>query len=70
MEMYRGGGRLHMTPEAYRELRKGIGNQKFVAEKLGLHKQTLSNRERGVKPIDREAELALMYLQTLMEVSA
>ena len=55
-----------MTPEAYRELRRNIGSQDSVAEKLGVHKQTISNRERGVKPIDREAEYALLYLQNLV----
>ncbi len=55
-----------MTPESYRELRRNIGSQDFVAEKLGVHKQTISNRERGVKPIDREAEWALLYLQSLV----
>lgn len=51
-----------MTPIAYRKLRESIGTQAAVAEKLGVDAQTISNRERGVYPITREAELALRYL--------
>lgn len=51
-----------MSPEAYRAIRKGVGSQERAAELLGLHKMTVSKRERGEQEIDREAELALLYV--------
>lgn len=47
----------------YRTLRKRIGTQKHVSKVLGVTKNTLSDRERGVYRITREAELALRYVQ-------
>lgn len=51
-----------MSPDEYRTLRQSIGTQAEVAELLGVHRVTVADRERGAKPIDREAELALRYL--------
>jgi transcriptional regulator with XRE-family HTH domain len=39
-----------------------VGSQREVAKLLKIDKQTISNRERGVTEIDREAELAMRYL--------
>lgn len=51
-----------MTGEEYRALRERVGSQTEAAERLGIHRQTISQRERGVLPIDGEAELALRCL--------
>ena len=51
-----------MEPEQYRKVRESIGSQVLVANKLGLNKMTISNRERGRYHISREAELAIMHL--------
>lgn len=52
-----------MTPEEYAAIRRSLGTQERVGRAVGRDKQTLSNRERGIQPIDREAELAIRYLQ-------
>ncbi len=52
-----------MDPNAYRDLRRSIGSQESVAERLGVHKQTISNRERGTRPVTLEAALALLHLR-------
>lgn len=49
--------------ERYRVLRAGLGSQKDVADLLEVHPQTISKRERGERPVTREAELALLYLR-------
>lgn len=51
-----------MTPERYKTVREQLGTQSEVAEMLDVHKQTISNRERGRQPIDLEAEFAIRYL--------
>lgn len=51
-----------MSGEEYRALRERVGSQREAAERLGVHRQTISQRERGVLPVDREAELALRCL--------
>ena len=51
-----------MTPDEYRGLRRSIGTQSQVAERLGVHPQTISQRERGVLEIDDEAALAIRRL--------
>jgi DNA-binding XRE family transcriptional regulator len=51
-----------MKSEDYRRIRESIGSQSHVADKLGLNKMTISNRERGIYDISREAELAIMHL--------
>lgn len=50
-----------MTANAYRKIRERIGTQKTVSKVLGVTKNTLSDRERGVYRITREAELAIRY---------
>lgn len=52
-----------MTAKQYRRTRRNIGSQRFVAGLLKVHPRTISQRERGVNPITREAELALRYVQ-------
>lgn len=49
-------------PGTYKRLRQSIGTQEEVAKMLGLHKQTLSDRERGLSPITREALYAMRFL--------
>lgn len=54
-----------MNPDLYRRLRKLMGlTQRELAEKVGVDVQTVSNRERGVQPIDKEAELAITHPRT------
>lgn len=50
-----------MSPDEYREMRQHLGSQPDAAEVLGVDPMTISRRERGVLPIDREAELALRH---------
>jgi DNA-binding XRE family transcriptional regulator len=51
-----------MTAEEYRRVREKIGSQSYVAERLGLNKMTISNRERGRYDVSKEAELAISHL--------
>lgn len=51
-----------MTPEEYKALREKVGSQAKAAELLDVHKQTISDRERGVAPIDGEAAVAMRCL--------
>jgi DNA-binding XRE family transcriptional regulator len=51
-----------MTSDEYRSVREKIGSQDYVAERLGLNKMTISNRERGKYPVSLEAQLALIHL--------
>ncbi len=51
-----------MTPSEYKAARALRGSQVKVAFQLGVHEQCVSRRERGVIPITREAELALLSL--------
>lgn len=49
-----------MTAAEYASLRGEAGlTQAELAELLGVHKMSISKRERGVRAIDREAEIAL-----------
>ncbi len=49
-----------MTAAEYRAARIALGwSQKELAEYVGRHKSIISKRECGVKPITREAELAI-----------
>ena len=50
-----------MDYKEYRETRKRLGSQQKVAQWLGIHKQTISNRELGKYSITSEAVLALIY---------
>jgi transcriptional regulator with XRE-family HTH domain len=53
-----------MSPADYQRERLARGTQESVAEKLGVHAQTIAKRERGAPdaPITREAWLALLSL--------
>ena len=62
-----------MNHNEYRRLRKKLGSQVRVARWLGINKQTISNRERGIYGITSEAGLALIYLDmihTMTDASA
>ena len=49
-----------MTGERYRRARLLLGlTQRKLAEYLGVHPQTISDRERGKHPLTREAWLAI-----------
>jgi DNA-binding XRE family transcriptional regulator len=56
-----------MTPDQYRALRERIGSQADAAEALGVDRMTISRRERGVLPIDREAEMAIRHVAECMD---
>jgi hypothetical protein len=51
-----------MTPDDYKIQRRLRGTQSDVAAQLGVRQATVSDRETGVQPITREAELALLSL--------
>lgn len=51
-----------MTPEQYRKMRERIGTQAEAAELLGVHPQTMSDRERGVERITTEASHAIRWV--------
>lgn len=51
-----------MTADEYRALRERLGSQSRVARALGVDKMTVSRRERGTRPVVREAALALRYV--------
>lgn len=60
-----------MTGPTYRKIRKGLGlSQHGLAHLLDVDKDTISKRERGVRPITREAELALLCLHLQADVQA
>jgi DNA-binding transcriptional regulator YiaG len=46
----------------YRAIRKSLGSQKQVAERLGVHYHTIQRREGGKIRISREAHLAMLGL--------
>ena len=51
-----------MTAEEYRAARERLGlSQRELAERLGVHVQTVKARESG-RPINGEAELAIRAL--------
>ena len=56
---------IRMGHKEYRKKRKSIGSQVKVAGWLGINKQTISNRERGIYGITSEAELALIHLEMI-----
>ena len=58
-----------MTRHQYRELRRQVGTQAEAAQALGVQPVTVSRRERGVRAISREAELALRYLVERRDVA-
>tara|TARA_B100001123_G_C14362048_1_gene651365 strand:+ start:203 stop:403 length:201 start_codon:yes stop_codon:yes gene_type:complete len=51
-----------MEAAEYKAMREKVGSQSFVAERLGICKMTISNRERGAYDVSKEAELALLHL--------
>lgn len=52
-----------MTSEKYKERRKALGlTQPQLAEKLGVTKKTITDRERGAVGISDEAALAILSL--------
>jgi transcriptional regulator with XRE-family HTH domain len=54
-----------MTPRQYRRARIARGSQTQVAAKLGVDPQTISRRERGEIPINKEAALSLLALPAI-----
>jgi len=58
-----------MNAKEYRELREMLGlSQAALASALGVTNKTISNRERGTKPIAKEAELAMRELFSQMNM--
>lgn len=55
------------SPALYRRLRLRVGSQGQVSRMLGVHRHTISRRERGALPITPEAGLALRYLALAVE---
>lgn len=51
-----------MNPTLYRQIRKQIGSQVYVAELLDVTPETLCRRESGKLAIGKEAELAIERL--------
>ncbi len=47
---------------SYRKIRKAIGTQQTVADRLGIDRVTVARRETGALPITREAALAILSL--------
>lgn len=54
-----------MTAKQYRSARIARGSQRQVALLLGVHWLTISRRERGELPVNKEAEAALLSLPKL-----
>ena len=53
-----------MTPEQYKATRKAIGfKQHELAERLGVTRETVCNRERGTAIISKEAAMAIKHLR-------
>ena len=59
-----------MTPADYKAARRLRGSQVAVAAKLGVAQNTISRREIGELPINREAEIALLALPKLKKASS
>jgi DNA-binding XRE family transcriptional regulator len=56
-------GKFLMTTKEYREIRKKLKlSQMTLADVVGVTNKTISNRERGTKPITKEAEMAIRFL--------
>tara|TARA_R110000772_G_C12955404_1_gene402734 strand:+ start:331 stop:498 length:168 start_codon:yes stop_codon:yes gene_type:complete len=54
-----------MKPAEYKRLRLKLGlNQRELAERLGLCRKTIINRETGRLPISVEAEITIRNLKT------
>ncbi|MDE2020710.1 MAG: helix-turn-helix transcriptional regulator [Patescibacteria group bacterium] len=54
-----------MTAESYKRERQARGSQTEVAAKLDVRQATISQRETGRTPVNREAWLALLSLPKL-----
>ena len=53
-----------MNGQEYRDVRLAMGySQAELGEALGVSGNAIARRERGERPITREAELALRYLR-------
>lgn len=53
-----------LTREEYRKARERLGlTQQELAETIGRHPSIVSKRERGLKPITKEAELSIRYIE-------
>lgn len=55
-------GRIIVTKEEYREIRKRLGSQETAAKLLGVALNTVSRRETGRLAISDEAQLAITHL--------
>jgi transcriptional regulator with XRE-family HTH domain len=54
-----------MTPDQYKATRKAIGlKQHELAERLGVTRETVCNRERGTSTISKEAAMAIKHLRS------
>jgi len=54
-----------MKPTEYKKLRIKLGlNQRQLAERLGLCRKTIIDREKGISPISIEAEITIRNLKT------
>jgi transcriptional regulator with XRE-family HTH domain len=60
-----------MTPEQYKATRKAIGlKQHELAERLGVTRETVCNRERGTAIIGSEAAMALQWLAGVKDIES
>ena len=53
---------IPMHASAYKEMRKRIGSQSDLAERLGIAQKQISNRETGQTPISQRDEWAVRWL--------
>ena len=54
-----------MKPAEYKQIRKELGLlQKDLAEKLGVSRKTITDRERGAVKITEEAALAIHQISS------
>lgn len=51
-----------MDKNEYKSIRKQIGTQSEVAKILNVDVTTISKRERGVIPISKESEFAIIHI--------
>ena len=53
-----------MPAHLYKNKRKKIASQQVVADLLGVARETIARRETGAQRITKEAELALLKLES------
>lgn len=53
-----------MTANLYKKKREKIASQQVVADLLGVARETIARRETGAQRITKEAELALIELES------